>query len=157
MKLEHYVPVGRDYLKDLKYYFLILLLATGTTISFFPTMLEEVDYIIQGRYNVMPPYVEILGTRLWVFPILALFCLVNIAFYYQMHIGSSRSIYLMRRLPDRWSLLRRCVVLPMATAALTMVVAGLLLLLYHSAYYSMTPEGYYQEGQWRMLWDAWTA
>lgn len=146
MKLERYLPVGRDCTKEFRCYLIILGLIILSTASFFWEVTEVTGYLAQGRYSVMPPYVEILDTRLWPFPVLTLFCLVYIPLYYKMHMGTSQSHYLMRRLPDRWSLLRRCISLPIATALLTMVVAGVLLVLYFYVYRSATPEGYYQEG-----------
>ena len=44
-------------------------------------------------------------------------------FYMTAHYRGSRSIYLMRRLPDRWELWRRCLTLPLIGLAAALVIA----------------------------------
>ena len=107
--------------------------------------------------RVMAPFYEVLGGALWGFGILAL-CLAALAvrqylFHWQ---GGSRSIYLMRRLPDRWELHRRCLTLPALGAAGGVLAAGALVLLYYGLYRLATPAECLQPGQWRLLWQAWT-
>ena len=65
----------------------------------------------------------------------------------------SKSIYTMRRLPNRWDLPRRTLVLPLVCAALTMLLALALLLLYYLIYHCSVPEGHINPGQWDLLMD----
>lgn len=55
--------------------------------------------------------------------------------YYQ----GSRSIYLVRRLPDRWFLLRSCFLLPVLGAAALLAALGAVFLIYRGIYYGITP------------------
>ena len=72
------------------------------------------------------------------------------------HCRESRSIYLMRRLPDKWDLWRRCLALPALGLACCAVLAVLLVLLYFFIYRFCTPSEYCapaeaQEGLYRFL------
>lgn len=151
-KLDEFAPVGRDLKTDFTFYFIGLGVAVLVALSY-PLKLWGAFYSAsQGEVAVMEPFVSVLGWCLAIFPLLALFCLSYIAIYYQMHLPS---LYLMRRLPDRWSLCRRCVVIPLTMAVVTMVIAGLLLLIFYWLYCAVTPDGYFVEGQLKMLVGAW--
>lgn len=63
-----------------------------------------------------------------------------VVFYYLTYYQGSRSIYLMRRLPDRWELYRRCIVLPAAMILLGVVTQFALWMLYYGVYLTYTPE-----------------
>lgn len=60
-------------------------------------------------------------------------------FYWRQHYRGSRSIYLMRRLPDRWELARRCLGLPLLGAGLYLLEALCLRLLDFGIYRLLTP------------------
>lgn len=63
--------------------------------------------------------------------------------YFLTHYQGSRSIYLMRRLPDRWELWRRCLTLPLAGLAAALVIALGLSAVYFRVYQTyalMNPE-----------------
>ena len=61
------------------------------------------------------------------------------AYHYGIHCRSSMSIYLMRRLPDRWELHRRCLLIPLGGAAAAMAVLGLLGIVFYLIYILCTP------------------
>lgn len=73
------------------------------------------------------------------------------AWHYAYHYQGSRSIYLMRRLPSRWELWRRCLALPAAGAVCALLLAALLLLCYFGLYLLLTPRPCLQPGQWAGL------
>lgn len=60
-------------------------------------------------------------------------------YYWRWHYRGSRSIYLMRRLPDRWELWRRCLGLPLLGAGLFLLEALALWLLDLGIYWCLTP------------------
>lgn len=83
-------------------------------------------------------------------------CLAALAvWHYAYHFQGSRSIYTMRRLPDRWELLRRCVALPLAGIVACLIAAALLLLVYYAVYQLVTPEQCLRPDQWAKLWQTW--
>ena len=62
-----------------------------------------------------------------------------LVFHYLYHYQGSRSIYLMRRLPDRWELLRRCIALPLCGALAALLTGLLITLLWAGIYLLATP------------------
>lgn len=86
------------------------------------------------------PFSEILGSALTGFLILACSMLFFAVLHYQSHFHGSRSIYLMRRLPDRWELHRRCLAGPALGILLCTAAAGVFLLLYWTVYRVATPQ-----------------
>ncbi len=101
---------------------------------------------------IMPDFIQLLDNALLGFGLLAIVMIGFCIFYYTYHRQGSRSIYLMRRLPDRWELHRRCLSLPLLTATLCIAAAALLLLLYYGIYCLATPESCLRPGQWQMIW-----
>jgi len=81
-----------------------------------------------------------------------LFCLIAIASRYRYYHQDSKSIYLMRRLPDRAELHRSCLVQPLLRVALVLVVMAVLLLIFYTVYMNQVPEECLQPNQWQKLW-----
>lgn len=72
------------------------------------------------------------GLVLCAMPLLALFA-------YLYHWRGSCSIYLMRRLPNRWELHRRCLTVPVCGAVADLALLGLLWALCYLIYFLCTP------------------
>lgn len=102
---------------------------------------------------VMAPFYQVLDNSLLCFGLLALCMIPLAAWHYWYHYQGSRSIYLMRRLPDRRELLRRCLALPLLGVAACAVCSAVQLLIFYAVYIYSTPPQYLQPGQWRMLWE----
>lgn len=150
-----FAPVGRDVAQDLRLYLAGLGLCVLVSFGYLGSLLTAYDDLMRYNTDQMSPFVTVLGNALMGFPILASASLLFVFSYYQMHFGASRSIYLMRRLPDRFSLHRRCLSLPLAMALVSFLLAGVLLLLYYLIYCCVTPAEYLQDGQLRLLWQVW--
>ena len=104
--------------------------------------------------SLMPDFVAILGNALLGFFILALCMLLLAVYHYSYHFWGSKSIYLMRRLPQHYGLFKRCLALPVAAACLSLLCAFLLLLLYYADYILFTPTQYLPSDQWQKIWSA---
>ena len=78
--------------------------------------------------------------------------LVFLLWHYAYHYQGSRSVYLMRRLPDRWEYHRRCLAIPAATVAATAVLLAGSLALFYGAYMLFTPAACVVPGQWAEIW-----
>lgn len=100
----------------------------------------------------MPPFAELLENSLSWFGILTLAAAAFAVWHYAYHRMGSRSIYLMRRLPDRWELHRRCLTLPALELAACAVCAFLLFWLYYGLYVLLVPAEVYISGQLALLW-----
>jgi len=83
----------------------------------------------------------LLGNGLVGFAITAVVMLLFSIYHYLYHFQDCRSIYLMRRLPNRWELPRRCLTLPLAAAVLSLVSAAVLMGFYFGIYLVFTPKG----------------
>ena len=83
----------------------------------------------------------LLGNGLVGFAITAVVMLLFSIYHYLYHFQDSKSIYLMRRLPNRWELSRRCLTLPVAAAVLSLAAAVVLLGFYLGIYLVFTPKG----------------
>lgn len=101
---------------------------------------------------VMQDFVEILGPAFLGFAVLALAMLAFAVYHYAYHSQGSKSIYLMRRLPNRWELHRRCLTIPLVSVILCGLLVFILLCIYYWAYILVTPEVCLTPGQWQKIW-----
>ena len=91
---------------------------------------------------------KLFGNALFGFWVVA-FCLLLLPiFHYLWHGQGSKSIYLMRRLPRRSELWRRCLAGPAVLLGLTLLAGALTLLLCFACYRSLTPAGHLPEDLW---------
>ena len=98
---------------------------------------------------VMEPFGSVLDCVLCGFLVTALVMAGFLLRHYAYHWQGSRSIYLMRRLPDRWELHRRCLAQPLFFMALCVLAALALLLLYYILYVTLTPAECLPPELWR--------
>lgn len=110
---------------------------------------------VLGEMALMPEFGQLIQWNRWavILPLLwALFQGINYNLY---HRQVTKSIYLMRRLPDRWEFLRRCWTLPLLMAAGTAVMYLLLLGVCAWIYFGVTPKECIPADQWQRLWTVW--
>lgn len=91
------------------------------------------------------------GTMRW-FLVAAVLLVVLMGLHYGHHRFRSKSVYLMRRLPDRWEYHRRCLALPLAGLALCGVLAFACLCLCYAIYMLATPAVWLTPDQWQKIW-----
>lgn len=89
--------------------------------------------------TMMPVFGEILGTSLYGCFVAALAMIVVAIQLYATHFQGSKSIYTMRRLPDRWELWRRVLTIPVLAAAGFLLLAFVLRCLDFTIYILFTP------------------
>lgn len=111
---------------------------------------EGERFLIPG--SVMSDFHESMNLVLLLFPMACLYLVWTAVAYYQYHREGSMSIYLMRRLPDRWELHRRCLVFPFAGLVLCGIAAFLTVVLCYIYYMVATPEVCLTPGQWQKYW-----
>lgn len=107
---------------------------------------RRTEVLIEGA--VIEEFSAILSFRLAGFIVLAVSMLLLIAFHYAYHYQGSKSIYLMRRLPKRSELHKRCMVIPISVFVLTVLTAICLLFFFHHVYMTYTPAQCLPPGQW---------
>lgn len=90
--------------------------------------------------TMMPAFHEILGTSLYGCFVAALAMIVVAVQFYATHFQGSKSIYTMRRLPDRRELWRRVLTMPVLAALGFLVLAFVLRCLDFTIYMLLTPD-----------------
>ena len=161
--LERNVPAGIDYRTELRWIGNGLLAGFLFSIGFFTRFQSNYQALFHWNetgktlkeYAVMPDFVYVLNYGLAGFLILAVCMILLAAYHYAYHYMGSKSIYLMRRLPDRWALFRRCGTLPAIAVVCCLLAAFILLLCYYGFYMWVTPEACLQPGQWQKIWMVW--
>jgi hypothetical protein len=96
-------------------------------------------------------FCEIIRGKFRLFGIFAIIMLALCLMHYLSHFSGSRSIYLMRRLPQRWELLKRCVTVPLMGIVLCVILMVILTAIYFGAYMVFTPKGHILPGQFSKL------
>ena len=101
---------------------------------------------------VMPDFVTLLDDEFHGFLIVGLGMLLFAVYHYFYHYQESKSVYLMRRLPDKWEWHRRCLTLPLAAIVICLLTALVLFFLFFGVYMICTPQECLAPGQWQKLW-----
>ncbi len=89
----------------------------------------------------MPDFSLIIRYSYGGFVLVSIFALAAILYHYLYHKQGSKSIYLMRRLPDRWELHKRCFTIPCLVILASILCALFLILLFYIVYLTFTPNG----------------
>ncbi len=147
-KLSRYVPLEVDVGRILP----VLAAVLGLTLLFSLHFFAAYDEALRKLYErVLGRRVLIEGAKIlpfaqlswwtWWVPMMAVPAMLGMAAsFFQLHRqGGSRSIYLMRRLPNRWELLRRCLAAPLAILVSDILFALALQGVYYLVYCFRTP------------------
>lgn len=145
LELDRLAPPGAN-TEPQKLVLMFGLICSGIFSFFqFPYRLaQELEYrrtpegLVTGE--TMPPFFRLLGGSLAGFGVVALLMLFFAATYRLYYQQGARTIYLVRRLPDRGFFHRSCWALPVLGAAVCGLAAALTLLLYLVVYLWLTPE-----------------
>lgn len=146
--LSRFAPPGTQIKEEIKRLGLGLAAATCIAVliygislrSAYDSLFERVggDRVLRPD-AMMLPFDSLLGQSLSLFYIVALCSLFAVVFHHLSYYTGSKSIYLMRRLPQRWELIQRDFTLPLIGALISLLAAFLLKLLFLAAYYIVTP------------------
>lgn len=159
--LQRLVPPGVNAQQELKWMFGGWMLSFFYSLGFTMRYAWEYRYLftdamggprVLKAYEVMPDFADLLSSHLYGFLIVALCMLGVVLYHYAYHRQGSKSIYLMRRLPDGMELHRRCWTLPVLCAMASVLLAFALLMLYYAIYMFVTPDACLTPGQWGKLW-----
>ena len=129
---EKHTPPGFEYETELSIFFAALIISVLWSLSFFTRFSNVATYISEWRG--IPYFYELLGNAFFCFPIAIALMLSSIAMNYAHYHSGSKSIYLMRRLPNKWELHRRCIEIPLASAAITLLTAIIIFFIYYLIY-----------------------
>lgn len=139
---DRLVPLGVNARQERNLLLGLLLLSTGWSLcrflgSYFYRLRRMTAY--PYPHMRMTPFGELLQGSGFGFLLTAV-CMLTLAVgHWAHHYQGSRSVYLMRRLPDRWDLPRRCLALPLLGLAGSALLPLVLLLAYFAVYRLCTP------------------
>lgn len=155
------IPPGISAEQEMKGFLVVLALAVGISFLFFLRLWSAYDALFEWTEEecvlrdgaVMADFSVLLGLGtfsgfllvVWVPPVTAI---CHYRYYYQ----DSKSIYLMRRLPNRFELHKRALVLPFLELLLVVITVFLLVVLYYNIYLLVTPAQCLAPEQWQKLW-----
>ncbi len=145
--LYRILPPGTSLESFFSIYTLSLIVSVLNSMIFFVNYASARSqlYTISGGEKIllegvmMETFAELTDGRFAGFILMAVVMLYLIIQNYVSFYQGSRSIYLMRRLPDRWDLLRRTAVLPVCTFLLAVVLLSILWSMYLALYVLLTP------------------
>lgn len=158
--LDDFAPPGIGTDKELGRFILWLVVAWFFSFGFFKNYAEAraLLYHVQGTRRVliegavMTDFSVLLGDSLQCFGFLSILLLSVVIWHYLYYRQGSKSIYLMKRLPNRWEIHKRAWTLPLLAIAVTLMAAFLVLLFYFEIYMIATPKQCIAPGQWRNIW-----
>ena len=146
---EKHTPPGFDWEMERGLFIAALVISCLWSLGFFFRFSDAAHYV---EDTPVPYFYEVLGNALFCFPIAIAFMLVSIALNYAHFHSGSKSIYLMRRLPDPWERHRRCLMVPLWSALITLLAAILLFFIYYGVYMLwITKHGYHPFANQREL------
>lgn len=160
--LGDYAPPGLDWRKEVRDYWSSLFCASGGGFLWylFWYAVERSDlYWRKGAGEqllkpgaVMVDFYLLMRLVLLGFVVLGIHTALQVFVHYRYHSQGSKSIYLMKRLPDRMELHRRCLILPAAGLVICVLTAFLTIVLCYGIYMYFTPKECLSPNQWEMFW-----
>ena len=102
--------------------------------------------LIKGRY--IENFSKLLGNGLVGFKILAITMLAFAILHYSYFLQGSKSIYLMKRLPDGKELYKRVFAVPLIGFLVCIITSILLCVVYYGIYMMLTPKVWIAPNQW---------
>ena len=148
-KIERFFPVGYDFMPEVKWTLTSWLLSVFWSMRFFINYADTIRTMNyaeeQGKRKafVLMTFPDCIENCFLGFGIVILFLLLTVLLHYRWHYTGSRSIYLMRRLPDRFELSRRCLAFPLTAIIVCLLTVVLLYFAYRAIYIYCTPERFF--------------
>lgn len=145
--LRKYAPLGIPYEKHIRGYFALVACATCCSMFFFLQYGNALDrlYIYRAGKKVLmegafiDSFGQITEGLFLMGYVVSIAVFLMVIYYYLYHYQGSKMMYLMKRLPDKWDVHRRCWTLPVSGAVLMVVWMKFLELVYYAIYIIFTP------------------
>lgn len=158
---ENHLPPGISVQRERKRLWIFWAVSLLYSLIFFLRLYLSVNRLYDTCYGqkrlisgaVMDRFTDVMGSSLILFLITIVCHLFLAGFYYLSFYQGSRSIYTMRRLPDRWELHRRCWTFPLISALTTWAIAMACLMIFLWIYGMVVPEGVPVPDPWEGIWQ----
>ena len=145
--LGKYAPLGIPYEKHIRGFFALVGCATGCSMFFFLQYANALDRLYTYRAGkkvlmvgaIIDSFGQITEGLFLMGYAISIAVFLMVIYYYLYHYQGSKMMYLMKRLPDKWEIHRRCLTLPIAGAVLMAVWMKLLEMFYYVIYILWTP------------------
>ena len=145
--LEKYAPLGIGVEKQVTAYLVGTGIATLYSmwylVRYISARNELFEYIRGERQLIEGAIIRDFGmltqNLFWGFLIIIVVTILSAVSFYFYHFDGSNMLYLMKRLPNRWELCKRCITLPIAGTGILIVWAEIVYLLYYAIYLICTP------------------
>lgn len=157
-----YAPPGMPLWRERLTFWLLLMIAVTNSLRFFSALEEELQHLHArlAQYELMGVSMSVKARDLYQllegkflpFGVVILLCLIAIGTRYYYYQQDSKSIYLMRRLPDPREWHRSCLVQPLLRILLVLVIMAVLLGIFYGVYMARVPEQCLEPYQWQKLW-----
>ena len=152
--LSRYIPLGRKTSQPMQGGIFMLVVATlravvelmDNYLSARDRLFETVRVSMTLVYRelipgaIIRPFSSLIQSSLDFFPWFWAFMLWEVIDCYLYHRKETKSIYLMRRLPDKWELHRRCWGRPLIYVVGSILLMAVILLFYYAVYLVFTPK-----------------
>lgn len=160
-KIKRIIPVGISPKTEKLIIIVSFLLSIFRALVFYLNYQNSYNYLFEFRdgqrilneTKMMPDFCTITVGCFNGFVISLFIFVFMIIIHYGYHYKDSKSIYTMKRLPQKYELHIRCLSLPFISIILCITLFFILLLLFYHHYMTMTPpECLHPENQWKMFW-----
>lgn len=145
--LEQYAPPGIPIVQEVRYWGIGMTICTFWCLQFIFRYWEErssLYYQRAGRLILfedacMPAFQDLTANLFVIFYFVIIYCVLLAVYHYFYHYQGSKMIYLMRRLPDKWELHIRCLLLPIVAGMIALAYRYMLEMLFYAIYILFTP------------------
>lgn len=161
-KIKKIIPVGIK--SETEIWLFLSAIAVGIIRAslFFMTYMREYNslFAFEGGKKLlinskfMPDFHIIVNGSFNGFLIAIFLFLFLIIYHYSYHYKDSKSIYTMKRLPNKSELHIRCLTVPIIGITMSLIISVCLLLLFFHYYMTKTPSESLFPDQWERLWTA---
>ena len=110
---------------------------------------EGDNFVLSGK--MMPSFDSIYEGDMYGFKLCALFCVAFVIHYYTYYRQGSKSIYLMKRLPNRFERHRRAFTVPLLMCIAFLIMAAITVAIYFGLYLLITPNECLLPVNWQNL------
>lgn len=146
--LEKYAPLGIHLAREVMVFVFCIVCAVGYSLGFVLDYIsarnELYDWIDGKAYLIegakMPSFQVLMHGRMAGFIIVAIALVGIMIYHYSYHYMDSKIVYLMKRLPNKWELHKRCITLPIAGAVVVVGIMVLVWAIYLGVYLAFTPQ-----------------
>lgn len=160
MDYKRYTAPGKTPEETLDLFSVLLFIAVFFSLIFFIRLTNNLDDLytrvgverVIAEGAVMKDFAKIVAPCLFGFYAVAFGIICSIVKRYLYYYTGSMSIYLMKRLPSRFEIHERCLVLPILGALTCLAIAFVTMLIYFGIYMMAVPDVCLAPDQWAKIW-----